>query len=58
MSNRVARASRAPRYAHAVEYVTRAAEGAGLELLEATPFTPRWEGGRPVDGTLYLLHKP
>ena len=42
----------------AAEYVADAARAAGLRVDEAVAFTPRWENGAPVNGTLFVLHKP
>ena len=46
------------RYAHAAEYVAAAARDVGFRVDEAVAFTPRWENGAPVNGTLFVLHKP
>lgn len=46
------------RYAHATTYVKAAAAKAGFETLDAQPVVARLERGKPVDATLFLLHKP
>ena len=45
------------RYAHATDYVEGVARAHGFRVLEANSFTPRWEDGEPVDGTLFVLRR-
>ena len=44
------------RYAHCRQYVQRAAAATGgLEVYQVDSITPRWNRGKPVAGTLFLL---
>ena len=49
--------ARSGRYAHATDYVEGVARAHGFRVLEANSFTPRWEDGEPVDGTLFVLRR-
>ena len=42
------------RYAHCRDYVEKAAEGQ-LQVVKVAAVTPRWNRGKPVDGTLFLM---
>jgi predicted TPR repeat methyltransferase len=45
------------RYAHCRDYVEReaAAPAAQLQVVKVAAVTPRWNRGKPVDGTLFLM---
>ena len=44
------------RYAHCRDYVEREALSAGkLHVVESAAITPRWNRGKPVSGTLFLM---
>jgi predicted TPR repeat methyltransferase len=45
------------RYAHSADYVSASLTAAGFTPLEVTPITLRQEGGRPVDGLLFVARR-
>lgn len=45
------------RFAHNPKYVFKMATEAGLSLVSQTAFTPRFESGEKVLGTMHFFHK-
>ena len=46
------------RYAHSEAHLREAAARAGLAMELLEPVAPRWEGGKPVSGLLFVARKP